>query len=245
MFINRSRSQSETLPFRRAAWLTLIVLLVLMVVVPPAQAATKGETSKYQYSEKVIQAFGAWINESENEFSDLTVKVYNLSTYITEGGRDHWKEPQVTLFYIHELFDPETNTVLRTEYEGFASLPEGTFEVSGDLSSASAQLTVPLYGYQCVDPGPAGIGVGECEEIEPITVQLDLLWAGDGELLADEYGGTFTEDGVKFHFTTSYEFRNTVLTGTVAGEGVVLGSGTATVSHLLNGTYKETLVVKS
>ncbi len=243
MFVDSTRNSRATMPFRRAAWLTLVVLLVLLAVVPPAQADTKGSATKYQYSEKVVQAFGAWINEGENEFSDLTIEVYNLSVYTNASGRSHWKEPQVTLFYVHELYDPETNTTLRTEYEGFVALSGGVFEISSNLDSASAQLTVPLYGYQCVDPGAAGIGVGECEEIDPITVELNLDWVGDGELLAGTDGGSFTEDGAKFHFTTSYEFRNTVLIGTVAGDGVVLGSGNATVSHLLKGTYDETLVV--
>lgn len=130
MFVDSSRNSRETLPFRRAAWLTLIVLLVLMAVVPPAQAATKGNATKYQYSEKVVQAFGAWIDETENEFSDLTIEVYNLSIYTNGSGRSHWKEPQVSLFYVHELFDPETNTNLRTEYEGFVALSGGVFELS-------------------------------------------------------------------------------------------------------------------
>lgn len=243
MFMQRPDHRSDTLAFRRAAWLTLIVLLVLMAVIPPANAATTSETSSNTYSEKVKMAGGAWIVESENLFSDLTIKVFHLSTFATGSGGEHWKVPQVVLFYTQKETDPQTGVVTRTEYEGFASLPDGSFEFDDALSGAQTSLTLTLSGYQCIedDGGPQGI-TSECSDLESITVDVDLTWTGTGEVTNDEFADSIREPGYLFHTKSTQAFRNAELNGTVAGNGVVFASGEASVGVLLKGTYTETTI---
>lgn len=246
MFMQRPDQRSDTLAFRRAAWLTLIVLLLLMAVIPPANAATTSATSSYTYSEKVKMAGGAWIVESEDLFSDLTIKVFHLSTFATGSGSEHWKVPQVVLFYTQKETDPQTGVVTRTEYEGFASLPEGSFDFDDALSGAQTSLTLTVSGYRCIeeDGGPQGI-TPECHDLDAITVDVDLAWTGTGEVLNDEFSDSIRQPGYLFHTKSTQAFRDAELSGTVAGDGVVFASGGASVGVLLKGTYTETTLMGS
>ena len=222
--------------FRRAVIATLAVLIVLMAVVPPAEAAS------VSYSEEVKLAGGAWIEETETTFSDLTVKVFYLTTRSSDFGKAHFRDPQVTLFYTHEFTDPDTGFVTRTEYEGFAAEDGGTFDFDPKLGTAAASLTLPLYGYVCVEDGPAGIS-STCEELPPATVVMDLSWVGMGPIIHDEFGDSVQElPWFKFHNRSVSDSRAAVLTGSVAGDGLNLADGEAAVGVLLIGKYAEETV---
>jgi hypothetical protein len=223
------------------------MVLALVVVAPPARAASEQDTTTSQYREKVKLAGAAWITETETITSDLTIRVFYLSTFSTADGKIRYTDPQVTLFYTHVELDSATNLSTRTEYEGFLATEGSTFAFSDSLDLASASLTVPLYGYQCINEGgPVGIAPEpECYEIEPITVGVDVDWTGIGEIQHDSYGDSVLDiPGFRFRSMTVSDTRGAGVEGLVAGDGVELASGTATVGVLIKGDYRETTVTR-
>lgn len=222
---------------RRAGLITLAILIVLMMIIPPANATTVERTS-----ERVHLAGGAWLTETENASSDLTVRGYNQVDQSTSGGTVKYKDPLVTLFYTHKESVPGTNLVLRTEYEGFQALEGSTFEFDLSLGRTNAHLEVPLYGYRCLeeDNGPAGISPGECEELPALTVTVDLTWEGHGAIdRSTSHESILDIPGFTFQSHTLQISRNAVLTGTVSGGGIVLADGPTDIGLLLIGSYRE------
>lgn len=215
-------------------------LLATLGAMPAAAAA-----DPVAYTEEVRVAAGVWINETETTFSDLTLQVYYISTSLSGYGKNHTKIPQVKLYYVHKETDPATNTVLRTEYEGFVgddASAKFTFDTT--LSGAKATIDVPLSGYQCIDSGPAGMVPEEpCVDLEPVTVTLDLAWTGVGEVFTFTDGVSIKDiPGFKFHSKLRGSQRNAVLTGSVAGGGLDLAQGDPDMAFLLTGSYREETV---
>lgn len=241
MHTNAAETQLHaTSSLRRTMVVAFALMTILAATVPPASAAPTS------YSEKVILAGANWVTEDETTSSDLTIRVYYLSTYSSETGWARYKTPQVTLFYTHEVLDPETNLVTRTEYEGFVGADStARFVFDPGFESASATVSVPLFGYQCVEGGPAGIVEPVCHDLEPATVEVALEWTGFGEI-------TVTNDRTKVkdvptfgqHTRLSIEERSATVTGTVAGDGLVLADGPGSSAILLVGAYSEDIVVK-
>lgn len=225
---------------RRMAIVAVALVAILGVAAVPASAAPTS------YGEKVIFAGANWYTEDGNTWSDLTIRVSYLSTYSSETGRTHFKDPGLTLFYTHEVLDPETNLVTRTEYEGFVGGdPTATFDFDADFESASAEMTVSLSGYQCVEGGPAGIVEPVCHDLDPATVQMTLEWTGYGEIVTTKDKNAVTDiPGFGFHSRVSVKQRNATVTGTVAGDDLVLADGPGTSAILLKGTYSEDIVTK-
>lgn len=232
----RDRTASQV---RRIA----VVAIALMALLAAAAPATAAPSS---YSEKVIFAGANWYTEEGNTWSDLTIRVSYLSTYSSETGRAHFKDPGLTLFYTHEELDPETNLVTRTEYEGFVGGDStATFDFDPDFESAFAEVTVPLWGYQCIEAGPAGIVEPECHDLDPATVQVTLEWTGYGEIITTKDKNAVTDiPGFGFHSRVSVQQRAATVTGTVAGDGLVLADGLGTNAILLKGSYSEDTVTK-
>ncbi len=220
-----------------------IVAVALMAMLAAAAPAVAAPTS---YSEKVIFAGATWYTEEGNTWSDLSIRVSYLSTYSSTTGRAHFKDPGLTLFYTHEALDPETNLVTRTEYEGFVGGDStATFDFDANFESASAEMTVPLFGYQCIEAGPAGIVEPECHDLDPATVQVTLQWTGYGEIITTKDKNAVTDiPGFGFHSRVSIQQRNATVTGTVAGDGLVLADGPGTGAILLKGSDSEDTVTK-
>lgn len=115
----------------------------------------------------------------------------------------------VSLFRVNEC----TFQTLACTYGNF-ELPAGSFDVHGNLASATLNLTVD--GFDCQIGG------------QPITV--DITWTGDGEVYNGRSSTTYQSPGYSASYRTKGKNRYATLSGSVTA-----GTTTVTAGNTLAG----------
>lgn len=245
--MNRRRYATSPLPRRRVTVLAALTLVALVLASLPAMGSP---AERYPYAERVDLAGAAWITETANSLTDLTIRISSVAER-SLSGPIRYDNPGIVLFYVHRETDPTTGAVTETNYEGIYGGPDGTLSFKRSFAGASATFSIVLWGYQCQYPpdgdggGPQGITAAEptCYPLDDVSVDGTIAWTGYGEIWRDTNNTNASDPGLAMWGAHTVEaLRNAIATGTIAvrdADGVVLADGHAEVGVLLRGKYHE------
>jgi hypothetical protein len=240
--------------------LATLVLALSLAALPVVPASAEPEWNG-GYREKVDLAGGTWITETDNTFTDVTVRVFDITEQVLPDRPWSPDGPGFVLFYWHLEYDPATGLITETNYEGFRGLPGSTFQFDQSLrSGASASRTAAWSRWRCTytddgegsangfeppdAPTPMAAEDADCAELGYTTVDVDLEWVGQGPIYR---GVSPVLDGdpseFRFHAQTVEAVRDAALTGRIGGEDVHLADGPATFGILLSGAHLEHVVI--
>lgn len=232
------------------AMTTAIVTLAFLVVGPVADAGAAAE--RLPYAERVDLAGAAWITETDNSLTDLTIRVTHFAERSLWTGPINYKDPGIVLFYVHRERDPVTGAVTETNYEGFYGGPNASMSFRRSLAGATATFFIELWGYECQYPPNDGEPQGVlpeqaiCTELDSIWVNGSITWTGYGAIWRDANNSKASEPPFAMWGAHSVvASRNAIATGTIASaepNGIVLAQGTTDVGVLLRGKYHEQAV---
>lgn len=228
-----------------------LLAITLNATGPAPLAAAAAE--QYPFAEKVDLAGAAWITETENSVTDLTVRVAHYAERSLWTGPVRYEDAGVVLFYVHRVRDPESGVITETNYEGFYGGPNASLSFQKSLRGATASFSIELWGYECVStPGsgePQGVQPTEttCEDLDSIWVDAAIAWEGLDEIFRDASNVKVSEPSLAMWGAhTVLASRGAVASGWIGNRtpgGIVLAEGTATVGILLRGKYHEHLVM--
>jgi len=201
-------------------WITLLVALVMLMVVPGNALADAPE--RFEFGGDSASAF--WFEEDGDvvRFTDARL---NVGEFTFDGETVE----QVSFDLFMGEFGPEGFT----DVFGFAELTPDQFELdaSGGSFSASVETELILEGQTCAFDGSP---FGACDPIGPFEVTVVIEWS---EATGRVYPASFTgrsHGPFGFNFFTSRSLaRFTTATGEVTGEMEIVlgGSEEASISR--------------
>lgn len=101
---------------------------------------------------------------------------------------------------------------------GSVELPNGAFDIHGNLQSATLNTTIN--GYDCYTGEPAAIAV-------------NLTWTGDGDVFNGRSNSSYSYPGYRFSYRSQGQNRYATVSGSVSSGGVTLNpASSATYTYV-------------
>lgn len=114
-----------------------------------------------------------------------------------------------------ETFDETTQAFSFTSWFGFAELEQNEFGIDRRLEDARVTTSVVLQGESCTET-PEEF---ECIDLGERTVQVDVMWDGEGPTTRIRETSAESFEGNRFRFRGTSTTRQASVTGGVAGDG--------------------------
>jgi hypothetical protein len=184
---------------------TVILSFVVALLILPTTALA-GNTSKFKG-----QIVDAYFNSFEGCIQTTVIVFANEDT-AKQGGF----ESGVNL-YIGQ-YDTCAGGAPLVDASGVASLDDAAFQADAKLTSATLNTTLDVF---------------DNVSNAPITVDVNLIWTGVGDIGSGKSNSHYDAPGCKYHFTSNGTFRSAQASGSVS-----YGGTTITLANPVNATLQ-------
>jgi hypothetical protein len=193
-----------------------LTLLAAVLAVPVLPATARAEISHFRGETASLNSY------SYDATGCISTSVYVFATESREhsqpGSSTSGASASFSLYQYNECTGVELACV-----SGAVALPNGAFDVSGNLASATLNTTIEAYDY--------------CNDTTS-PVDIALTWTGDGQVFQGRVHQTFHYPDYRQTFRSQGKSSNATVSGSVTFEGtsVPLENGYAYLSNVNSGT---------
>jgi hypothetical protein len=178
---------------------------LLGISIDAASPSGNPKSERITFSGRSAQASTSF--ETEDGWGDAYLHVFD--------GLDN-RQPvrEVGFNAFSRYYDPAKETVTWTEWYGYGPIENAG--VDRKLMSAYVDQPLEVYGYSCTGDPESEDYEGDCRELGPETVDVDVTWTGYGKLSKVRENYRETGPGGTFSFKSRSSSRSADVAGMVA-----------------------------
>ncbi len=169
-------------------------------------------------SERFTGSFADGFQESfDEETGTYSSRQVSLVSGRSKLKGERWVAmDQVWVSSFEESFDEASQTATWTDWFGGTELARDQFTIEQRLGGATVTATVPLFGETCTYWFEEDLV--ECEPIGETSVELDVVWVGDGPTSRSSSSFQERVDGTMVSFRGRFSGRAAAVSGEVTGD---------------------------